>query len=135
MKRKKTTSNRAGFTLIEIIAVLIVLGVLAAVAVPKYVGVTEEARNAAAKGAIAEAKGRLSMAYGKEVLKAGSTNVTVETVRTAAGAATSGATIDMGDDFAVTLTDGTGLVTITVSSVQGTALDTAVTDTWTMPTP
>ena len=37
MKRKKLLGNQKGFTLIEIIAVLIILGVIAAVAVPKFV--------------------------------------------------------------------------------------------------
>ena len=45
--RKKETDrlrNRAGFTLIEIMVVIVILGLLAALVVPKLIGRTEEAK-------------------------------------------------------------------------------------------
>jgi len=71
MQYKGVLRNERGFTLIEIIAVLILLGILAAVAVPKYISLEEEAKTKALQGAIAEAKGVLSIAYGRAILAHG----------------------------------------------------------------
>lgn len=42
--------NQAGFTLIELVVVIVILGILAAVAVPKFVDLSGEAEAAALKG-------------------------------------------------------------------------------------
>ncbi len=43
-------NKQRGFTLIELVVVIIILGVLSAVAVPKFIDLSTDAKNAAAKG-------------------------------------------------------------------------------------
>lgn len=44
MKRERQDRGRAGFTLIEIMVVVIILGVIAATIIPRFVGMTHEAK-------------------------------------------------------------------------------------------
>lgn len=69
-------SNQKGFTLIEIIAVLVILGILAAVAIPRFMDLTSVASDKAAMQAVAEGKSRLSNQFARNLLL----NVTTKTV-------------------------------------------------------
>ena len=81
----KALKSSKGFTLIEIIAVFVILGILAAVAVPKYIDMQGEAKKAAAKGQVAEIKSTLNLAYAKAFLAAGAKPTSIDTVITEAG--------------------------------------------------
>lgn len=56
-------TGKKGFTLVEIIAVMVILSVLAAVAIPRYMSLDENARQRAIDAGIAELNGRETLTW------------------------------------------------------------------------
>ena len=76
MKRKLFKNNQKGFTLIEIIAVLVILGILAAVAIPKYIDMRTEAVTKAVVSVSSELNSRERLTLAQHKLKDGVGNYT-----------------------------------------------------------
>ncbi len=57
--------QRKGFTLVELVIVIAILGILAAYAVPKYQGLVEQARSAEARAQLGTVRSALGIYYAK----------------------------------------------------------------------
>jgi prepilin-type N-terminal cleavage/methylation domain-containing protein len=124
-----------GFTLIEVLSVVVIIGILAAVAIPTYNNYITKSREKAAEAAIAEVKSRLSLAYARYLLQEGSKPDTIGDISDLDDSlpATSGGTVDM-ENYTVTMSGQNGTqASISVSAVKDIALDSAETDTWDLP--
>ena len=66
MKQRKILRNQKGFTLIEIIAVLIILSLLASVAVPGYIDLEANSKQRTIDGGISELNGRESLTWANQ---------------------------------------------------------------------
>ncbi len=75
--------KQQGFTLIELVVVIIILGILAVTAAPKFINLQSDATKSTLKGVVAAVQGANSLVYSKAVIagkgKAAGESITIAT--------------------------------------------------------
>ena len=68
----KRSNSQGGFTLIELVIIILVLGILAATAIPKFYDMSAKAKDAAEKGVVGGVRGGIAIMYASSVLNSSS---------------------------------------------------------------
>ncbi|GLX77865.1 hypothetical protein tinsulaeT_12050 [Thalassotalea insulae] len=79
----KNLSQTKGFTLIELVVVIVILGILAATAAPKFIDLTGDAKKSAMEGVQGTIESAVSMVYAKALIDSktsGETTIMLDSV-------------------------------------------------------
>lgn len=69
---------QGGFTLIELVVVIVILGILAAFAIPRFVNISTQAREAAVRGLAGSLRSSVALAHGLALAQGNPANIQME---------------------------------------------------------
>jgi len=131
---KMNTKKQQGFTLIELVIVIVILGILAASALPKFVDLSEDARKASIEGLAGSVRSASAMAHAKAIVSkqngaTGSISVEGTAINMINGYPSAASLMDLiADTSGYTVTSGTGEVTIDNGAATTASCDVVYTD-------
>jgi prepilin-type N-terminal cleavage/methylation domain-containing protein len=73
----KLNHKSKGFTLIELVMVIVILGILAAIAIPRYIDMSGNAKESAAKGSLGNIRAAVATKYASNAVNGSATYPTV----------------------------------------------------------
>ena len=105
--------NQRGFTIIELIISIVIIGILAAVAIPRYLELTSQAADGTAKGILGTLRSQNALKFGKNIL--GNTSAPYTMLDIATNVSELGGIMWTADATSFTMTTGSNVYTFTLS--------------------